>query len=265
MSSPFRPSPDPDAAEVAAEGALTKVLACTDGSAYDDSVCDHAAWLAGPFGASVEVLRAVDKGAPASPHAGRRACERLAEHGVNCTGAVSVVGPFVEAACSAGADIIVMGKRGHGDAVDRRALGSKVAPMVDRWAGPLCLASQVFLSIHSALVLIDADPGHAAATDLVADHPSLRDLRLSLVVVSPDAAAAGRKMDWVRQRLAGRSAAISHIAATGLEDALARYMASGAADLFVISRAVLFPDPDTRLRRLAGSGLWAWRTPVLIC
>lgn len=37
-----------------------RVLACIDGSAYANSVCDHAAWMAGRIEAAVEVLNVVE-------------------------------------------------------------------------------------------------------------------------------------------------------------------------------------------------------------
>jgi hypothetical protein len=53
--------------------------------------------------------------------------------------------------------------------------------------------------------------------------------------------------------------------ADDLDEATMRYMQSRAADLIVVSRPVLLPNPDAQLRRIEGSGLWGWRTPVMVC
>ncbi len=47
---------------------MPRILACTDGSIYANSVYDHAAWAAERLGgASVQVLHVLDRAAGAAP------------------------------------------------------------------------------------------------------------------------------------------------------------------------------------------------------
>ncbi|MFD0391497.1 universal stress protein [Tistrella bauzanensis] len=40
---------------------MTRLLALIDGSAYADSVCDHAAWVAARTGASIDVMHVLGR------------------------------------------------------------------------------------------------------------------------------------------------------------------------------------------------------------
>src|SRR5689334_21873310 len=149
---------------------MADVLACIDGSAYDGSVCDHAAWLASRMDANVDVMHVIAEGTrrvPGGP-AGSvaypdprgvagRARERLQDSGVAPRRSDIRRGDFCDVAAELGAGMYVMGKRGADSAHDRRRLGSNVECLIRRTEAPICLASLVFLPVNRALVLLDAD------------------------------------------------------------------------------------------------------------
>lgn len=243
---------------------MPRVIACIDGSAYANSVCDHAAWMAGRIEGDVQVLHV------ASGEAGdamvQDAVRRLHEEGSPNTTGTTIGGKFPQTAVDLEADFIVMGKRGEASAKDRRRLGSNVEAMIRATATPICLTSRVFLPVNRAVVLLDADMTHRTAVDLVATHSGLHRLEIDLVVAARDGEDAQPKIKWARQMLEARDADIFAMHADGPDEAAARYIGANGADLIIISRAVLAPDPDGRLGRIEDrGGVWGWRTPVLVC
>lgn len=247
---------------------MADVLACVDGSSYDTSVCDHAAWLASRMGADVDVLHVAAAGGSTASDVRdieRQARERLQDIGVAPRRSHVLEGDFCEAAVGLAPDMYVIGKRGADSARDRRRLGSNVERLIRLTPAPICLASLVFLPVSKALVLLDADLDHRAAVEFVSRHPGLRQLDLDLVIVDAADRDPGPKLEWARAQLDSRAAEIFTVAADGLTDGLLQHMESGRADLFVISRSVLLPAPEDRLQRIEEGGLWTWRTPVLVC
>lgn len=76
----------------------------------------------------------------------------------------------------------------------------------------------------------------------------------------------GPKLEWARSELKAAGSHVFPLSADGLDEAVTRYMESRSADLIILSRAVVAPDPAARLARIEdGGGLWGVRTPVLIC
>ncbi|CAN5843065.1 hypothetical protein BH11PSE1_BH11PSE1_06330 [soil metagenome] len=252
---------------------MNQVLACIDNSTYCNSVCDHAGWFASDPEVGVEVFHVVEdlqsagpvSGAPSGDPLIERAVSRLLEEGVGPITSARVHGDFVEQASQRQANMIVMGKRGDQSQSERRTLGSSVDAMVRGCAKPICLASKYFLPIHRALVLLDADLEHRAALEFVVSEARLSSLSLDVLVVGVSGQDAEPKVEWARGRLKGMVAQVSTLVADGLDDAVTHYMQSGAADLVVISRAVVAPAPEAKLQLIEACGLWGARTPVLIC
>jgi nucleotide-binding universal stress UspA family protein len=247
---------------------MIEILACIDGSSFTESVCDHAAWLASRTGGRVRVLHAVMEEGPSifgRPEALiRHAVQRLQNEGVGDVVAQQAKGALVESVLAAHADLIVMGKRGLTAETDRRALGRHVDPIVRLTAAPVCLAPQLFMPIYRALVVLDADITHRTAVEFVASQPDLSDIDCDLIVMARPGENADEKVAWAREVLSAISVEVIPIAATGLDDAVARYMESRRTDVVVISRQVLLPNQQSRLVRTERGGLWSWRTPVLV-
>lgn len=246
---------------------MADVLACIDGSAYANSVCDHAGWFASDPDVGVEVLHVTD-GPPTAATATLvdRAVWRLRDEGVGPVTSAQATGGFVKVASKWDADIIVMGKRGDTSETKRQHLGANVDAMVRATQRPLCLTSKVFLPIHRALLLLDADVNHRRSVEFVISQARLSDLSIdALIMAGPADEQADAKVEWVREALDGAAGDIFSLQAEGLDHAVVQYMESRAADLVVVSRAVIAPDPETRLRQIEERGVWGMRTPVLIC
>jgi nucleotide-binding universal stress UspA family protein len=252
---------------------MADVLACIDNSAYSNGVCDHAGWFASDPDVGVEVLHVLEPttddivlGAEAQADLLiERAVWRLREEGVGPVTSAQLSGGFVETACQLEADMIVMGKRGQGSDAQRRSLGSSVDAMVRATGVPVCLASKLFLPIHRVLVLVDARVDHRTAVEFVASHPRLVGLPTDVVVVAGVQDEPDAKLEWVRKVLGDEGVEVFSLRADGLDDAVTQYMESRGAELIVVSRDVIVPDPGPRLRLIEERGLWGMRTPVLIC
>jgi nucleotide-binding universal stress UspA family protein len=251
---------------------MADVLACIDQSAYANGVCDHAGWFASDPDVGVEVLH-VDEtpkdGAPGGVAQVERLVEqavrRLREEGVGPVTSAMTSGSFVDVASRLKADVIVMGKRGERSAAARRGLGSSVEEMVRATTTPICLTSKVFLPIHRVLVLLDADMDHRAAVEFVASQPRLVALPADVVVVAGPGDEPDAKVEWARGILDARRPDVFSLRASGLDEAVTRYLDSRGADLIVVSRAVIAPGPEARLQAIGASSLWGGRTPVLVC
>lgn len=244
---------------------MPRVTACIDRSAYANSVCDHAAWMAGRIEGEVEVLHVAEADDPGDGDLVREAVMRLHEEGAPSATGAHLTGEFPLEATRRGAEVIVLGKRGVTSELDRRQLGSNVDRMIRATTAPVCLTSKVFLPINRAVVLLDADMEHRAAVELVATHPGLRRLDIDLIVAAHAGVDPSAKLQWAREALAARGVDVFAMQADGPDAAAARYIEEKGADLIVISRAVLAPDPQARLGRIEEGAVWGWRTPVLVC
>lgn len=251
---------------------MIRVLACVDGSNYDASVCEHAAWLAGRMGGRVLVLHACEQAAAGAPDDPapyailEAALHHLHDHGVEGAEAELADGDLVDAILAADAQAAVIGKRGRGAQVETRAgTGSQVESVLRRTTAPTCLASQYFLPVNRALVLLDADPNRRDAVEFIAENDELRGLDINLVIANDGADPPEAKLQWARQTLSAEEARIFSIRAEGLGAAVGQYLESRRLDLLILSRAVLLPPEDDGAQRLEARGLWAFRAPVLVC
>jgi nucleotide-binding universal stress UspA family protein len=255
---------------------MARVLACVDSSSYVNSVCDHAAWFAGRSDASIEVIQVLRGAAadlPVSLAARRTTSSALIEHclgrlrdeGVSDARGVQLQGEFIELVASRAPDLLVMGKRGDASESRRRRLGSSVDAMIRATQAPICLTSKLFLPIRRGLILLDADMSHRRAVEFVASHPSFAGLEMDMMVVAAPGDDAGPKLDWAKAALPVRIGDVFAMEADGLDTAASKYIEGRAADLVVVSRAVIAPDPETRLGRIEERGVWGMRTPVVIC
>lgn len=252
---------------------MSTVLACLDRSAYAASVCDHAAWLAGPLGSAVDVLRVAEPasgdGKPAEDIL-EVARERLEHQGVGAGRLLRSEGDFVTAVdrAAVGADVVVLGKRGERADGRRLTLGSRAEALLRHTEKPLCLVSQIYLPISRALVLIDSDPDHRQAVEVVARWPVLADLDLDIILMgSADDERAAAKLAWAREAIGACEADIFPLDAETPDEASAHYMEDHQVDLIVMSREMLL---EPRVAGPGGAGLrrralWGWRTPLFIC
>ncbi|MBU1376230.1 MAG: universal stress protein [Alphaproteobacteria bacterium] len=242
---------------------MSMILGCIDSSAYGPSVCDHAAWLASNGGAGLDLLHVVED-RDDGPRLLEDARSRLLDNGVQVGRSQIVDGPPASALAeaAAGAEVVVVGKRGLSSAAKCRGLGSNAARLVRRLDVPLCLVSQFYLPIHRGLVLIDGDIAHRRTIDYVAAHPMLSALRIDAIVMTGPGDDAEPKLDLARRTL-GPAADVFATSAPDPDTAAAGYMADHQADLIIMSREMLFSD--RALLRMEDRAVWAWRTPLFVC
>ena len=185
---------------------MTKLIALIDGSVYSQSVCDHAAWVAGRTHASVDLLHALGQRSMATQSAdlsgsigfGARAAllEELAEldaqkaklahkrgrHILDDAKAVLEKagvgeihtklrnGGVVETVqeCEAEADLILVGKRGEAADFNKLHLGSNLERIVRASHKPVLVTSRSFKPIERFLIAFDGGESALKAVQHIA-------------------------------------------------------------------------------------------------
>jgi nucleotide-binding universal stress UspA family protein len=263
-------STDASATTAGALAPLARTVACLDGSRYAASVCEHAAWLAGEGGdGEINLLHALEP--TEAPDTGLRLIraggEQIEHLGARLGSMILLEGGLhdVVRAKGAGADVVVLGKRGETSPEARRSLGSNAAALLRTTAQPLLLVSQVYLPVHRALVLIDADQSHRRAVEFVASHPALCSLSLDIILMQPIGMDAEPKLSWARQVLDGCDADVYPLAHGGPDGVANRYVEDHGVDIIVMSRQMLLDQERGLGLDLDRRDLWALRTPIFIC
>ncbi|MGD9712220.1 MAG: universal stress protein [Thermomicrobiales bacterium] len=201
---------------------MTKIAAFIDASSYAQSVCDHAAWVAGRMGGAVEVLHVLgrrdmhgDGGdlsgaldvdardtllaelsaldaqkAKLAQKRGRlildQAKKRLEDAGVVSVTTKLRIGDLVETVQEqeTGADLIVIGKRGEAAAFASQHLGSNLERVVRASAKPVLVASRAFKPISRVLIAYDGGPSVSRAINFLSGSVSaFAGLEVSLLKV----------------------------------------------------------------------------------
>ncbi len=280
---------------------MPRVLACTDGSIYADSVYDHAAWAAERLGgASVQVLHVLDRAAAAAPadrsgaigfdaseellrelteldaqraRVGLRRARALlaeAERRLRAAGVAEVVpaqrhGSVVEtvAEFEAGADLVVIGKRGEAADFAVGHLGASLERVVRASARPVLVASRAFRPIGRVLIAYDGGAAASKAIDYAARQAVLKGLECHVVTVAPQGGGVSLDKPVGMLRRAGLEVTTAVLHGEP-EQAIAAYAAAAGIDLLVMGayghsrvRALLVGSTTTALLR-------ACRIPVLV-
>ena len=198
------------------------VLACIDGSALSEAVCDYASWISQRVGAPLKLMHTIDhhheKAASADlsgnigldsrdhlleditnqeQQAGKvllqkgkslleKAKQRVVEDGIadpiTCLRHGGLIDSLVELEDSI--RILVIGARGkiHEDQPDQ--LGAKLASMIRSLHRPILVACNPFKAPESIMIAYDASEAADKAVDMVANSPLYRGLTCHLVYVS---------------------------------------------------------------------------------
>lgn len=216
---------------------MTRLLALIDGSVYSQSVCDHAGWLASRTGAAVEVLHVLGRRDMSSVpfdlsgtlHADARdtllaelagldeqkarlaqkrgrllldeARKRIAAAGAAEVSARLRSGDLVETVLEleAGAELVVIGKRGEAADFAKLHLGSNLERVVRSSTKPVFVASRAFRCPQRFLIAFDGGRSAMKAVDYVTCSPIFAGLRCHLLMAATDDAGS-------RQRLEGAAA-----------------------------------------------------------
>ncbi len=212
-----------------------KIIALVDGSIYSESVCDHAAWISGRTGATVELIHVLGRReAPekqdlsGSIRLGARSAllEELAEvdaqraklvsargrailedaraivdkAGVNEITTRLRHGDIVEsiAEVEEQARVIVIGKRGEAADFASGHLGSNLERIVRAAHRPVFVASRAFKPIEKVLVAYDGGSSAMKAVDHIARSPLFAGLAVHVVTIGSETAEARKGLENAR-------------------------------------------------------------------
>ena len=250
-----------------------KLIALIDGSIYSQSVCDHAAWAATRAGATVEVLHVLGRrdvssapvdlsgnldadardtllGELASLDAQRaklaqkrgrmildQAKARLAEAGVGQVSTKLRNGDLIETVheFEAGADLVVIGKRGEAADFATLHLGSNLERVVRSSGKPTLVASRAFKPVKRFLIAFDGGNTVLKAIDYITRSPVFAGLECRILTVGQDTPEARRLLDGAVALLRAGGYAVEASIEPGQPDAvIARAVETGGIDLLVM-------------------------------
>ena len=216
-----------------------KLIALVDGSTYSKSVCNHAAWIAGRAGLSVELMHVLGRRETASAgdlsgsialgarsallkelsaldeqrsklvvHRGRAILED-AKAIMDKAGVPAAVhlrhGDLVEAISEkeTEAEMILVGKRGEAADFAKGHLGSNLERVMRAGNRPLFVASRAFHPIHKVLIAYDGSASAMRSVDYVARSPLYAALEVKVVTVGAATETAKKGLADARAMLAG--------------------------------------------------------------
>lgn len=214
------------------------LIALVDGSAYSESVCHHAAWIAQRTGSKVKIYHVMGRRSGPDKQdlsgairlgARSRLLEQLSdldaeraklaqEHGrailddaraiIAGDGGIEVEtrlrqGDLVDTitAKEDTGDMIVIGKRGEAAGLASEHLGSNLERIVRSSHKPVFVANRAFREIGRVLIAFDGGPSSLKAVDHVARNPLLAGLGITLVF-------AGTETTQIRQALDNAAATL---------------------------------------------------------
>lgn len=197
-----------------------KIVALVDGSTYSASVCEHAVWVSGRTGASVELIHVLGRReAPERPDLsgaialGARTAllEELAEldaqrsrlvnhrgrailedaHTILQAACVAQIttrlrqGDLIDAVAEAETDasLLMIGKHGEAANFATGHLGSNLERVARSSKKPVFIASPAFRPISNVLVAFDGSKAAMNAVCHIADSPVFQGLNIRLVTV----------------------------------------------------------------------------------
>ncbi|WP_320177927.1 universal stress protein [Roseovarius pacificus] len=208
------------------------LIALVDGSAYSESVCHHAAWIAGRTGSKVKIYHVMgrrdttekqDLSGAIRLGARSRLLEKLAdldaeraklahEHGrailedaraiVEGDGDIEVEtrlrqGDLVETvtAKEETGDMIVIGKRGEAAGLAADHLGSNLERIVRASHKPVFVANRAFKAPQKVLVAFDGGASSLKAVDYISRSPLFAGLHVTLVFAGVETDAMRKSLD----------------------------------------------------------------------
>ncbi len=208
------------------------LIALVDGSAYSESVCHHAAWIAGKADWKVKLYHVMgrreaseEKDLSGAIRLGARSklLEQLAEldaaraklshqHGrailedakaiVAGDGEIEVEtrlrqGDLVETVTDKGetGEMIVIGKRGEAAGHASEHLGSNLERIVRASHKPVFIANRAFKPIEKVLVAFDGAPSSLKAVDFIARSPLFAGLSVVLVFAGKETPEIAKSLE----------------------------------------------------------------------
>jgi nucleotide-binding universal stress UspA family protein len=216
-----------------------KIIAFVDGSIYSASVCEHAAWVASRTGWAVEILHVLGRreGAAKTDLSGAIALgartallEELAELDaqraklishrgrailedaraiVDRAGVTEITtrlrqGDIVDtlAEQEAGAELVLIGKRGEAADFAKGHLGSNLERIARASHRPILVAARAFRPVSKVLVAWDGGPSSMRAVDHIAHSPLYQGLAVTVATVGSASETARKGLEDARAMLA---------------------------------------------------------------
>lgn len=249
-----------------------KIIAFVDGSIYSASVCEHAAWVASRTGWAVEILHVLGRREGAGKtdlsgsialgartalleelaaldaqraklvsHRGRAILED-ARAIVDKAGVAEITtrlrqGDIVDtlAEQEAGAELVLIGKRGEAADFAKGHLGSNLERIVRASHRPILVAARAFRPISKVLVAWDGGPSAVRAVDHIARSVLYQGLAVTLATVAAPSDAARKGLEDARAMLAAAGLeAGTEILSGQPETALGDLVETGPYDLLVM-------------------------------
>src|SRR6056297_3576904 len=235
------------------------LMALVDGSAYSESVCNHAAWVAGRTGAQVKIyhvldprrarskrdlsgaiklgarsnlleeLSALDEQHARLAQAQGRAILEDAKALVEDGGVADVVTRLRHD------DIVRIGKRGEAAALDKEHLGSNFERIVRASGKPVLVCSRAFRPIARVLIAYDGGVSAMKAADYVAREPLFAGLEVVVATVGADNAEVRQSLEKARATLhAGGHAVETRVLEGQPGQALGKHVEESGIDLLVM-------------------------------
>lgn len=248
------------------------LIALVDGSAYSESVCHHAAWIAGRNDWKVKVyhvmgrrdsvekqdlsgairlgartalleqLSEMDAARAKLAHEHGRAILEDAKSIIEGDGAITVEtrlrqGDLVETvtAKEERGDMIVIGKRGEAAGMAMEHLGSNLERIVRASHKPVFIANRAFKPVTKVLVAFDGGPSALKAIDYISRSPLFAGLAISLVFAGKQTPQIDSALDAAAGILRAGGFEADILIETGEpEKVLARITAQGGHELLVM-------------------------------
>lgn len=225
---------------------MSKIIALVDGSAYSESTCDYAAWIAKREGHSVEVLhiitRKLDADSNLSGSIGFGARSKLmeqlaeldaqqaklanergrailedAEARIKAAGVSDVTtrlrhGDLLEELLEAEktASLVVVGKRGENADFASGHLGSNLERVVRTSTIPVLVASRAFAEPKSFLLAFDGGKTAMKAVNHLAEAKTFAGLEARIISAGNDSSAATRAIEGAAATLKSAGFEVSH-------------------------------------------------------
>jgi len=249
------------------------ILACIDGSAVTESVCDYAAWYASRLNLPVGLLHVSD--VPASNRRdlsgsiGINSRQLLLEELTQLDEqrakvANSYSNALVKDAKSHiqssfdGVDVkvyqrhgkllpaiehfntknrvIVMGRRGEDHKDSRINIGSQIETVARASSVPILICSETFKLPASYMVAFDGSKTAIKAVDIISKSPLLKGLQGHIVMIGNEDATSKKSLSLATEQLtaAGFTVDAHHVSASDAVDGLLAFQKQNAVDIIVI-------------------------------
>ncbi|TDL30295.1 universal stress protein [Jeotgalibacillus sp. S-D1] len=249
------------------------ILACIDGSAVTESVCDYAAWYASRLNLPVGLLHVSD--VPASTRRdlsgaiGINSRQLLLEELTQLDEqrakiANSYSNALVKDAKSHiqssfdGVDVnvyqrhgkllpaiehfntknrvIVMGRRGEDHKDSRINIGSQIETVARASSVPVLICSEKFKTPNSYMIAFDGSKTAIKAVDMIAKSPLLKGLQGHIVMIGNDDATSKHSLVMATEKLttSGFTVEAHHLTASDAVDGLLAFQQQNAVDIIVI-------------------------------